>query len=545
MSAETERGGHEPGTDAMERLVAALSASGQAAYEWIVADGVIRWSGRPVPALEAMLREPNILHRRCAAILAPSAGEPHFAIAYPARFDGHGVMIEESGLREFNALGQVSRVIGIVRHSPETAAPVNATWMLSRDDLVDVLNKACADPARETGPGAYVVIGIDDLPMFNDTYGFQATNDLIHEVGRMLMDQARPCDTIGRLSGTKFGMVMGQCGAGDTVGGIRRTLSAIQERMFRTRAGELRATVCAGCVLLPSGADSGGEIITAGADSLRRARAAGRGSYHVYRPDHQQIHDRRARSAMAAKVLSALKDDRITVAYQPIIDARSGDIDRWECLVRIREADGDIVPAAAFIGVAEQLGVVHALDQRVLSKALAVLQAHPRLRLAINVSSQVATQGTWIATFLETMAEARSVAGRLCVELTEVSAIRDLDQAGRFVAGLRDLGCQIAIDDFGAGYTSFRNLQRLEIDSVKIDGSFIKGVADDPSNQFFVRTLVDLARHFDLSTTAEFVGRESDAALLRDMGVDEFQGYLIGMPVMEPEWMRGPNGETV
>ena len=129
-----------------------------------------------------------------------------------------------------------------------------------------------------------------------------------------------------------------------------------------------------------------------------------------------------------------------------------------------------------------------------------------------------------------------SIADRLVVELTETAALHHFEENAQFVSQLREMGCRVAIDDFGAGYTSFRNLQMLRIDTVKIDGTYVAGLSSSPENQIFVRTLVDLAKSFRLKTTAEWVGSEEDAQLLASFGVDHFQGFYFGEPVLKPEW---------
>ena len=122
------------------------------------------------------------------------------------------------------------------------------------------------------------------------------------------------------------------------------------------------------------------------------------------------------------------------------------------------------------------------------------------------------------------------------MELTETAALNDFEEIARFVSNLREMGCRVAIDDFGAGYTSFRNLQMLHVDMVKIDGSYVKNLSASPENQVFVRTLVGLAKNFDIKTVAEWVGSDADAALLQSFGVDYFQGYHFGEPVIDPKF---------
>ncbi|HUB84125.1 MAG TPA: EAL domain-containing protein, partial [Rhizomicrobium sp.] len=141
---------------------------------------------------------------------------------------------------------------------------------------------------------------------------------------------------------------------------------------------------------------------------------------------------------------------------------------------------------------------------------------------------------SWLQSFVTYVRANQQVAKRIIVELTETAALNDFEESARFVSNLREMGCKVAIDDFGAGYTSFRNLQMLHVDMVKIDGSYVKGLVQSPDNQIFVRTLIDLAKNFKLKTVAEWVGSDEEAALLEEMGVDYFQGFHFGEPVLDP-----------
>ena len=156
----------------------------------------------------------------------------------------------------------------------------------------------------------------------------------------------------------------------------------------------------------------------------------------------------------------------------------------------------------------------------------------------MNASPISATDPDWWAALNSQLKMHPGVAERLIIEITETAAIQDIDDTRGFVARVKDLGCQIAIDDFGAGYTSFRNLQRLKVDTVKIDGSYIENLKANPENQVFVRTLVGLAQNLDMKTVAEWVSSDEDAALLESMGVDYFQGFHFGSPVLDPSWAK-------
>ena len=168
-----------------------------------------------------------------------------------------------------------------------------------------------------------------------------------------------------------------------------------------------------------------------------------------------------------------------------------------------------------------------------LEMAVSVLKENPSIKLGVNVSGTMAEDASWLQSFVDYVRENRDVADRLMIELTETAALHQFEENGQFVSQLREMGCAVAIDDFGAGYTSFRNLQMMKIDMVKIDGAYVKGLATSPENQIFVRTLVGLAKNLNLKTVAEWVGSEEEAQLLSSFGVDYFQGFFFGQPEIE------------
>jgi EAL domain-containing protein (putative c-di-GMP-specific phosphodiesterase class I) len=184
------------------------------------------------------------------------------------------------------------------------------------------------------------------------------------------------------------------------------------------------------------------------------------------------------------------------------------------------------------------MGIVHLVDRFALETAIAQLKGQKTLTLGINVSGTAASDPAWLQSFVDYIAANGELAGRLMVELTETAALHHFEENARFVSQLRELGVKVAIDDFGAGYTSFRNLQMMHVDVVKIDGSYVKNLAENPENQVFVRTLVGLAKNFNMRVVAEWVGSDADAALLQSFGVDYFQGFHFGEPLLDPEWSK-------
>jgi EAL domain-containing protein (putative c-di-GMP-specific phosphodiesterase class I) len=216
----------------------------------------------------------------------------------------------------------------------------------------------------------------------------------------------------------------------------------------------------------------------------------------------------------------------------------------YECLMRIRRADGTIVPATAVIPVAEQLGLVRLIDHRVIELVISELVAAPTLNASLNVSPDSLTDPDWWSLLGAQLRAHPGVAQRLILEITETAAIQNIDETAGFVTRAKDFGCRIAIDDFGAGYTSFRNLRRLGVDIIKIDGAFVQNLPRSEDDRVFVRTLIELGRSLGLSTVAEWVQDDEAAAVLAEWGCDYLQGDLIARAKIERPWATGTNPGT-
>jgi EAL domain-containing protein (putative c-di-GMP-specific phosphodiesterase class I) len=237
---------------------------------------------------------------------------------------------------------------------------------------------------------------------------------------------------------------------------------------------------------------------------------------------------------------AALGQDRFLFAFQPVVCAISGKIDYFECLLRMRDDNGGLIPCGEFIAAAEESGLIGLIDRYVLNQAFRELAAHPAVRLGFNVSGRTACDRPWLRSLIGLLRRQPECAHRLVVEITETAALDDLDESARFVDTLRHAGCRVALDDFGAGHTSLRHLQALAVDIVKIDGSFVRSLADRRENRIILRHLLGLTREFGLGTVAECVETEEEAALLREVGVGYLQGYHFGRPTVERAWMSAP-----
>ncbi len=547
--------------DDAERLTLAVSGAGVVTFSWTVADDVIVWDGAR-DILPNQYGAENINNGRTLLSFANADGRAkltsiingksvqptHFDIDIEFASAMGSVWFVIVGTRIAGAGGKTERLTGVMREITERRREKQRlTYLATRDELTGQLNRnslrtelaQAIDHAKaEERNCAFLVASIDRLAMINDTYGFDSADEVIVAVGERLARMLRSTDVIGRTAGNKFGVILGNCSESELALVADRLRAAVRDRIIDTRSGMVSATCSAGAVLLPHGASSSQEAMLRAEETLTHARSAGRDGFAVYERSPQLETGRLRLMTIADEVVAALKDDRLLFAYQPIIDAKTRLVTHHECLLRMRQEDGTIATAGYFIPAAEQLGLVRLVDRRALEMTVAKLHEQPNVVLGVNVSGTTAGDPSWLKSFIDYVRANASVAKRMIVELTETAALHHFEENANFVSQLRELGCRVAIDDFGAGYTSFRNLQMLHVDMVKIDGSYVQGLATSPDNQIFVRTLVDLAKNFKLKTVAEWVGTEEEAALLESFGIDYFQGFYFGQPVIDPDWAK-------
>jgi EAL domain-containing protein (putative c-di-GMP-specific phosphodiesterase class I) len=240
-----------------------------------------------------------------------------------------------------------------------------------------------------------------------------------------------------------------------------------------------------------------------------------------------------------AMVQSALRQNRLGLAYQPIVMTTDPTrIGFYEGLIRVLDPSGRIIPAKDFIQAVEGHEIGRLIDCASLRMGLQALAAHPGLRLSINMSARSVGYPRWNAILTEGLGASPTVAERLILEITESSAMLVPELVVRFMHDLQSRGLAFALDDFGAGYTAIRHFRDFAFDILKIDGTFTRGIDTDPDNQALVRALVAVGQHFDMMTVAEMVETAAEAETLRAIGLDCLQGFAFGMPSMKPAFMQ-------
>jgi len=539
------------------RLGLAIAASGCVVYDWDVANGRIEWStnaeavlGADAASSAALFQAriaPDDAPLRALALTRHLRNREPFHCEYKLRRgDGRMEWVEERGHAECDGAGEPVRLVGVLRvvtqHKQRLAQLErlafhdDLTGLLNRGRLREALEETVEACLRRNLSASLIVVNIDNLGMLNEAYGYDVADEVIVAISRRIAAAASPEDHLARVGGNQFGLLMADEGGRRMEIAAHRILEQVRATVVETMAGPIAVSVSLGGVELPASARGFDAALARAEEALEQAKRAGRDRFVAFRHSPERIALRRRTLATGDRVLSALKERRLKLAFQPIVTSGGGSTVMYECLLRMLDDSGEPIAAGAFIPVVEKLGLVRQIDRRSLELAIEELEACDDIVLAVNVSGMTATDASARANLLGLLKAHERVAPRLVFEITETVAMADIYESARFAKTFRDLGCGVALDDFGAGYTSFRHLKQLAIDIVKIDGQFAKDVASNVDNQLFVRTLMSLARGFGLKAVAETVETEEDAEALARHGVDYLQGYLFGRPSLERPW---------
>jgi EAL domain-containing protein (putative c-di-GMP-specific phosphodiesterase class I) len=267
--------------------------------------------------------------------------------------------------------------------------------------------------------------------------------------------------------------------------------------------------------------------------ALTHARAKGHGSWHLYSDDESYREKADRRAYWRDEVEMALDESRFILHFQPILEISTGRIGHHEALLRLVDRDGKLVPPGMFIDVAESTGLIRRIDRWVVEATVAAAAAHREAKIALNLSSRSFDDDVAFETMRAALTTHNVAGKRLLIEITETAALANFSGAKRIMDKFQALGCVFGLDDFGVGYSSFQYLKELPVGFVKIDGSFIKNLTRNPDDVVFVRALNGAVQGFGKTTVAEFVEDEETLDILREIGVDNAQGYLIGKPAAE------------
>jgi diguanylate cyclase (GGDEF)-like protein/PAS domain S-box-containing protein len=530
-------------TDAAAR-VTALNPAAERMTGWTRAEA----TGRPLSQVFHVLDEPtrrpaqNPVHACLAQgrVIAPpdqtlliSRNGQEFGIedsATPIR-DARGACL--GAVLVFRDATEQRRLSGEVSYRAKHDA---LTGLVNRSEFELRLQRTLARAQAEHSVHALLYIDLDQFKLVNEACGHAAGDQLLQQVGKLLSEAARSRDTLARLGGDEFAIILEHC----SVAQARRVAQQVCERLddFRFVHDGQRFRIGSSIGLVPVDArwQSSTAVMQAADSACYAAKEGGRNRVHVWFDTDAAIRARQDEMQWATRLERALDDDRFELFAQRIEPLAGADAGlHAELLIRLPDGAGGYLSPAVFVPAAERFQLAPRLDRWVLERALRLLarpeQATRLALLAVNLSGKSVGDRDFHRQVLAALDGAGAAAcRRLCLEITETAAVTNLDAAAAFIGELRARGVRVALDDFGAGASSFGYLKSMKVDLLKIDGQFIRNLVDDPLDTAAVRAFVEVAGLLGLQTVAECVETPAILERARAMGIDHVQGYLLHRP---------------
>ena len=388
------------------------------------------------------------------------------------------------------------------------------------------------------GVGALLFFDVDHFKYVNDNFGHRTGDQLIVGVGSVLRDLMRGLNgELYRLGGDEFAIHLPAALRKEAIDVAEQALDAV--RHYRFHAGENKVisnlTASTGIALYPFHGNDVLALLSNVDIAMYQAKDLGRNRHALFDQDADSLRSTHKRIHWAKTLRDALDEDRLILFSQPVVRLKDQKPVHHEILARIRDDEGRYILPGNFVELAESLGLVQEIDLRVVEKLLAFMRGNDqlgkKLRYFVNLSRVSISDQRWIKRFLALLRDSGASPSQLVFEITETAAMSEIDVTLTFIRQLKDMGCRFALDDFGAGFSSFYYLKRFEVDYLKIDGSFIRDLATDEGSRIFVRALNDVARGLEKQVIAEWVETPEVLKLLVDMGAQFGQGFLFHRPV--------------
>ena len=429
----------------------------------------------------------------------------------------------------------VSQAHVMAEQMTHLAAHDALTGLLNRREFERRLEQAVVSTANDSKVHTVLYLDLDQFKIVNDTCGHVAGDELLRQLTTLLLAQLRQSDTLARLGGDEFGVLLESCATAPALRVAELLRQTVSDFHFAWLDKSFPIGVSIGLVTFGAGVTTP-DILRMADSACYVAKDKGRNRVHVYTEENAELAHRQGQMSWVARLQQALAEDRFVLFRQPIMALGQGRGSHDELLLRLRGDDGVLIPPMAFIPAAERYGLMPALDRWVIRQAL-VTHALRRpsdgapVLVAINLSGMSICDDTFLPFVLAQFAQTGVAPSEICFEITETAAIANLGEATVLIRALKAIGCKFSLDDFGSGMSSFTYLKHLPVDYLKIDGSFVKDMVDDPVDRAMVEAIHRIGHVMGLETIAEFVESEEILEALREIGVDYAQGYAIGRPV--------------
>lgn len=433
-------------------------------------------------------------------------------------------------------VADISERKAMMEHLKQMAEHDGLTGLYNRGYFQTELERVVERVKRTPGQMcALMYIDLDNFKYVNDTLGHAAGDKLLIDVAMILNKRARKSDVIARFGGDEFSVLLYNV---DTET-AKRAAESFRETMtaspFKFGSERVEIACSIGVSLMTSETKSAADALSQADIACHLAKRAGRNRVHVFEKiDETKVTSMSAEMGWSQRIRDAIRHSRFALACQPIIELETHRIESYEVLIRMVDENEELIMPAGFLPIAERFGLMTDIDKWVITNAVDTLTEQrrlmPDLRYSINLSGQSLLDPSVFDLIAEKLATSRLPPAAFTFEVTETVAIADMVQAESFLSQLRAIGCETALDDFGAGFSSFAYLQDLPVDRVKIDGRFVKNLANNAVDQAMVKAMNEIAHALGKKTVAEFVENEESLHYLKAFGVDYAQGYHLGRP---------------
>lgn len=414
-------------------------------------------------------------------------------------------------------------------------------WLANRDPLTELYNRRFFEEALQRAVvsgmrGALLYLDLDRFKDVNELSGHQSGDQLLRGVASALVKVNRG-SVVARLGGDEFAILMEYASPEEAVARAKDIVALLEQQSLHVDGRTHRASGSIGIALYPENGDCPEDLMANADYAMYRAKDNASERWHLLLPDQQGREELKQRVFWSEKIRSALLHDQFELFLQPICRLADLKIQHYEALLRLKGENGSHFSPGTFIPIAERSGQIVAIDRWVIAKGIELLSqlADRTISIALNLSGQ-SLHDKGLMPFIGSELARREVGPeRLIVEVTETAAVTDFTSARGVLEDIRNLGCQIALDDFGVGFSSFYYLGQLPSDYIKIDGSFITTLTESEENKLIVKAIADIARGLGKKTVAEFVDKDSTLSCLKTYNIDYVQGFYLGRPVPASE----------
>ncbi len=416
------------------------------------------------------------------------------------------------------------------------------TGLINRHRFSELLIEQLASADFEHTRSALLFIDLDQFKYINDTLGHAAGDRLLIQAAQRLESTVRKHDLVSRFGGDEFTILLRDLERADAETICEALVRNMRDHLFVENGHSFSIPCSIGVTMVDSNRFSPAELMAQADMACHDAKARGRNRFNFYEASGQDQQQMEADIGWSQKIQKALADDALVVHFQPIVDLQRGEPTHYEVLLRLPDENGELVPPDAFLPAATRFGLMVDIDRWVICNALERLSGvrtrYGDIRFTLNVSGNIFEDTDLVAYIQEHLNKNDLPPEALILEITEQIAVRNMINATEQMEKLIELGCKFAIDDFGAGYSSFDYLKSLPVDYIKIDGAFIRDICEDVIDQTIVRSICEIAKASGKQTIAEYVQDEDTLDLLGQLGVDYAQGFYIGKP--SPRLRREP-----